>query len=238
MTVSPAASCVTLLCVELSCSRCHQTVQPADTFCPVCGLPQLVYTADGSSASGQAERWPEGARDAASINWKPALRAALALAVPAGLLCAALTSVGLIGLILMPFAAAWVVALYMRSQQPPWITVGAGARIGLVTGILAVWASAVTTGCTLYAMRFWFHQGKSFDDLWQTQIDQSSRQLSSFGMDTQTIAATKLLMLSPEGRAGAMLFNAGLLALAILGLAVAGGAVAARLFARSRRPQS
>jgi hypothetical protein len=221
--------------MELTCSRCHQTVQPGDCYCPFCGLPQLVYTADAAAGAGQPERWSEAVRDAGAIDWKPAMRSALALAVPAGVLCAELTRFGPIGALLMPLAAAWVVALYMRSQQPAWITIGAGARIGLVTGILGGWAAALTTGLTLYAQRFWLHQGKTFDDLWQNQVNEVSQQLSSMGFDAQAIAANRVLMLSPEGRAGSMLFDTGLLVVIVLAFAVGGGALSARLLGRPRR---
>jgi hypothetical protein len=126
----------------------------------------------------------------------------------------------------------------MRNQRPPWITIGAGARIGLMTGILGGWAAALTTGVTLYAQRFWFHQGKTFDDLWQNQVIEVSQQLSSMGFDAQAIAANKVLMLSPEGRAGSMLFNTGLLAMIILAFAVGGGALSARLLGRPRRTEN
>ena len=223
--------------MELTCSRCHQTVQPADCFCPFCGLPQLVYNADGAAAAGQPERWGDAARDASSINWKPALRTALLLATPAGVLCAALTRVGLVGLLLIPIAAAWVVALYMRAHRPAWITVAAGARIGFVTGILGSWAAAATTGFALFAMRFWLHQGNVFDEMWQKQINEGSQQLSALGFDPQTVAATKLLMLSPEGRAASIVFNIVLMTLLILALAVAGGALGAHVLGRPRRSE-
>ncbi|MGB7264356.1 MAG: hypothetical protein WBC92_02515 [Terracidiphilus sp.] len=224
--------------MELTCSRCHQTVQNADCFCPFCGLPQLVYTAESSATPGQTEQWGGAVRDASTIDWKPALRSALGLAIPAGILCAFFARTGLIGLLLMPLAAAWVVALYMRSQRPAWITIGAGARIGLVTGILGSWTAAITTGVSLYAMRFWLHQGRAFDDMWQNQINEGSQQLSSLGFDPQTIAATKMMMLSPEGRAVSVLFNTGLLVLAIVAFAVAGGAVGARMLGRPRPSKS
>jgi len=221
--------------MELTCSRCHQTVQPGDCYCPVCGLPQLIYAAEGSGATSQSEQWSGGVRDASSIAWKAALRLALALAVPAGVICAVLTRAGVIGLLLMPAAAAWVVALYMRSERPAWITIGAGARIGLVTGILGSWTAAFTTGVTLYAMRFWFHQGKIFDDLWQNQINEGSQQLSTMGFDSQTIAATKQMMISADGRATAVLFNAVFLMAAIIAFSVAGGALGARFLGRPRQ---
>ena len=62
--------------MEVTCSRCHQTVQPEDCFCPFCGLPQLVYTADGLAVPGQPERTGEPVRDAGSVDWKAALRLA------------------------------------------------------------------------------------------------------------------------------------------------------------------
>jgi hypothetical protein len=224
--------------MELTCSRCHQTVQAGDCFCPVCGLPQIVYTADAAAGVGQPERWNEAVRDAGAIDWKPALRSALTLAVPTGILCAELTRIGLIGPLLMPVAAAWVVALYVRKQRPAWITMGAGARIGLVTGILGSWTAAWTTGITLYAQRFWLHQGKAFDDLWQEQVNQVSQQLSSMGFDAQKVAFNKALMLAPEGRAGSALFDSALLGIILLAFAVGGGALGARILGRPRRSEN
>lgn len=221
--------------MELTCSRCHQTLQPGDCYCPFCGLPQLVYTVDGAAASGQPERWNEAVRDAGAVDWKPAMRSALALAVPTGILCVAFTGIGPIGVLLMPVAAAWAVALYMRSQRPAWITIGAGARIGLVTGILGGWAAALTTGVTLYVQRFWLHQGKALDDAWQAQVNLATQQLASMGFDAQSVAMNKAMMLSPEGHAGYLLFDAVLLALIILAFAVGGGALSARLLGRPRR---
>jgi len=221
--------------MELSCSRCHQTVQPEDCFCPYCGLPQLVYNADGSAGPGQPERPVETARDASAIEWQPALRSAVAIGIPSGILCAEFTHLGLIGALLMPIAAAWVVALYLRSRRPAWITVGAGARIGLVTGILGGFAAALTTGASLYAMRYWMHQGKAFDDAWTNNINLVSQQLATLGFDAQAIATNKALMLSPEGRAGSMLFNTALLGVILLAFSVAGGALGARFLGRPRR---
>src|ERR1700733_3888890 len=136
--------------MEITCHRCHQTVQVEDCFCPACGLPQLVYTADPASGQAQAERWTEAARDASMVEWKPAMRFALLLAVPAGLLSSGLSPLGLFGLFWMAAAAAWAVVLYVRGQGPAWITIGAGARIGLVTGLLAAWLAFSISGGTLF----------------------------------------------------------------------------------------
>lgn len=224
--------------MELTCNRCHQTVEAEDCFCPICGLPQIVFSAEGNATAGQPERWPETVRDAGTVNWKPALKLSLVLAIPAGILCAEVTRVGPAGVLLVPFAAAWAVALYVRNQQPSWITVGAGARIGLVTGILASWTAALTLGFALYAQRYWMRQGSSIDNFWATLINQLNQQWASMGIDAQTIAAYRALLQSPEGRAGYMLSTVGFLACIILVFAVAGGALGARFLGRPRRPQN
>jgi hypothetical protein len=225
--------------MEIVCNRCHQTIQAEDCYCPACGLPQLVYTAEGVSGEAQPGRLNEPVRDASTVDWKTALRAALMLAVPAGLLCSMLSPVGIFGLLWMAVAAAWAVVLYMRRQSPAWITVGAGARIGLVTGVLGGWTAAATTGITLFAMRFFFHQSKFFDDFWQNLISQQiTQQWTSAGVDAATIALAKTWLLSPEGRAGSMLGAILFLVAALLLFAVAGGALGARLLARTRRPEA
>ena len=224
--------------MEITCARCHQTVQTGDCYCPACGLPQLQYTADGVPGQAQPERGNEAVRDAGAVEWKPALRAALMLAVPAGLLCSLFSPVNVFGLLWMSAAAAWAVVLYVRSQKPAWITIGAGARIGLVTGVVGSWMAAAATGITLFVMRFFLHQGKEFDDLWQTLInDQVSRQWTAAGVDAQSITVYKAWLLSSEGRAGLMLCFILFLVAALILFAVGGGALGARLLARTRRPE-
>jgi hypothetical protein len=224
--------------MEITCSRCHQTVQVDNCYCPVCGLPQLVYSAENSAGQGQPEKWNEVVRDAGSIEWKPALRLALALAVPAGILCSMLSPVNILGLLVMSGTGAWVVALYMRNRRPSWITMGAGARIGLVTGILGAWTAAAASGVTLYGARYWFHQGRIFDDFWQSRVNEQISQLGSMGGDAQAAALIKSILLSPEGRAGSMLLGITFLAVLLLLFAVAGATISARILARTRRPQA
>jgi hypothetical protein len=225
--------------MEITCTRCHQTVQPGDCYCPVCGLPQLVYSGENSADPSQPEKWNEAVRDAGTIDWKPALRYALLLAVPAGVLSSLLSSLGVLGLLVMAGTGALVVVLYMRNRRPSWITLGAGARLGLVTGVLGGWTAAAASGIAFYAGRYWFHSGKIFDDFWDTLVNQQmSQQWASMGVDPQTVAITKSWMLSPEGRAGGVLCALSFLALAVLVFAVAGAALSARILARTRRPQN
>jgi hypothetical protein len=227
--------------MEATCNRCHQTVPVESCYCPTCGLPQLVYSSEDGSATTTAERWTGAVQDASTVEWKPALRAAMLLAVPAGLLSCGESPVALLSLFWTAAAAAWAVTLYMRKRRPGWITMGAGARIGLVTGLMAGWLALAASGVALYAMRFLFGHGKDFDEPWQALVAQMAQQWQSMSPDAQTAATLKWFagwLLSPEGRAGSVLGGMMLLELALLVFAAAGGAIGARLMARSRRPEA
>jgi hypothetical protein len=224
--------------MEITCTRCHQTVQVENSYCPACGLPQLVYTPDEARDQTLPEQEGEAVRDASTVDWKKAVQVVLMLAVPAGLLCSLLSPLGVLVLPLMAAAGAWVVAVYVRSQRPARITSGAGARIGLVTGVVGGWTAAATTAFTLFAVRFVFHQGGAVDDFWLNHVVQASVQKWTYmGVDSQTILTLKTWLLSPSGRAGWALGAMSLLVVGLLLFAVAGGAVGARLMARTRRPQ-
>jgi len=224
--------------MEITCTRCHQAVLADNCYCPTCGLPQLQYSAENVPGQAPPERWLEPVKDASIVDWKRAMRPALALAIPAGALCSLFSPVSIFGLLWMTIAAAWVVALYLRNQRPAWITIGAGARIGLVTGLLGAWTAAAASGLSLFVMRFFLHQGKTLDETWTTIIsDQVARQWTSAGVDAQTISLYKGWLLSPEGRAGSMLSAICFLVAVLIFFAVGGGALGARLHARARRPQ-
>jgi hypothetical protein len=224
--------------MEITCNRCHQVVEAENCYCPACGLPQLVYGADQPAGQTQPVRWDEAVRDASSVDWKPALRAALLLAIPAGVLSFGLSAVGLLGFVWMAVAGAWAVAIYLRSQRPAWITIGAGARIGLVTGLLGAWAAAATMSVLMFAARFFLHQGKGMDNFWQGQfVEKVGQQWAATGIDAQTILTYKAILNSPDGRGGVIICLMFFLVLALVIFATLGGALGARLMGRTRQPE-
>jgi hypothetical protein len=146
----------------------------------------------------------------------------------------------------MSVAAAWAVSLYVRSQRPAWITLGAGVRIGLVTGLLAAWLAFSISGGALFVQRFALHQSSQIDAEWKTRIAQSqqltqqwtSGMASNDAAQAQAIRAqVQTFMLSPWGHAGIEAFGFAFNALFLLFFAAAGGALGARLLAHSRRPE-
>ena len=224
--------------MEIACTRCHQTLQAGASYCPYCGLPQLVYSGENSSEAGNLPtRWNDAVRDASTVAWRPAMRSALLLGAPAGIMSSFLSPLGIFGFLLMGAAGAWVVSIYMRHRQPAWITLGAGARIGFVTGIVGSWAAAATTGITLFLLRYGLHQGRVFDGFWSSIVNnQLTQEWTTMGADAQTIQQLKALLLSPAGRAGWVLCALVFLSAGMLIFAVAGGALGARMQIRHRRP--
>jgi hypothetical protein len=231
--------------MEITCTRCHQTVQAENCYCPTCGLPQLVYATDGSPGQAQPEHWSEAVRDASTVEWKPALRSALLFAVPAGLLSSGGSPVGALGLLWMAAAASWAVVLYLRTQRPAWITIGAGARIGLVTGLLAGWLAFSASGGALFVERFVFHHSSQIDADWKTRVE-GSQQLTQQWMDGIAVDAAQAqasraqiqaFMLSPWGHAGIEAFGFASNSVFLILFAAGGGALGARLLAPARRPE-
>lgn len=233
--------------MESTCSRCHQSVDTEGCYCPTCGLPQLVFGQDGPTGSSQPERWNEGVRDAATIDWKPALRAAVMMAIPAGVLSSQASPASHLGLIWMTAAATWAVVLYMRSQRPAWITLGAGARIGLVTGLLGAWLAFGVSAGALFVDRYVLHHSSQIDAEYSSfVVDRfhEGAQKSIAGMGAADAAQAQVIygsvqawILSPEGRAGMWAASFAVSSCFLLFFAICGGALGARMLARSRRPE-
>ena len=232
--------------MESSCRRCHSTIQDGVCFCPSCGLPQLVYSNEGDSATAGPESQIGAERDASSIVWSSALKAGLFLAVPAGVLASAVSPIGGLGFLLAAIAAAWAVMLYLRLERPAWITVGAGVRIGLVTGLMAAWLAFAVSGGALFTERFVLHQGAAIDQEWKTRVDASQQMTQQWmnGVSDTDAAQAQIVrkqvldfMLSPEGHAGIEVFGLAFNAFFLVCFATGGGALGARWGARARRSQ-
>ena len=230
--------------MEITCNRCHQAVEADKSYCPTCGLPQLVYSADAIPGQVAPERFNEPIRDASTVDWKRALPTVAMLAIPAGLLSSGATPLSKLGIFWMSGAAATAVFLYLRTQRPAWITMGAGARIGLVTGLMGAWLAFGASGTALFVERFLFHQSSQIDADWKANIvegEQVTGQLFA-GMGTDVVAQAqaqnRVWEMSPEGHAGGQAFNLAASSGFLLSFAIVGGALGARFQARARRPQA
>ena len=187
----------------------------------------------------------EPVRDAGSIAWRTATGVALKLAAPAGFLYGAVCLISIandslfLGLLfLMSAIAAWVVAIYVRNLKPAWITIGAGARIGMVTGIVSAWTSTAVCGLLLFGARYWYGYGKTIDDSWASLVKGTMvPQWQSSGADPATVTQLVTVLLSSEGRAAVGLAGVLLFAGLLLVFSTAGGALGARFLARPIQPE-
>jgi hypothetical protein len=239
-----------LISLDTTCQRCHETLRDSDRYCPSCGLPQLTFIEPEGTVAALSSDLDEsggaGFGSSSGIAWRPALRAAALLAIPAGLLSASLSPT--LTLFWVMGASAWAVSLYARRTRLGSPTAGTGARIGLITGVFAGWLAVAANGVALWITRFVNHKGPQFDSEWTGAVDQAitrNQQIiaqagASAAQAAQMIQMSQNLrsfMLSPEGRAGFAL--AGVLALAafLLLFATLGGVLGAR-FAVPRRPKA
>ena len=183
---------------------------------------------------------------AQAIAWRPALRAAMFLAIPAGVLSSNLSALGAsLALVWMVSAAVWAVALYGRQMRPSRLTKGVGARIGLITGLFACWVTLALNGVNLWVSRFLFHQNVRLDSEWSSFVDQNIQFCQSLytqmGVNPallQQLETERGLMLSAEGRAGFLLFGFVFSATFLVLFSTIGGAVGARFVTHSNRTRS
>jgi hypothetical protein len=165
------------------------------------------------------------------IAWRPALSAALLFAVPTGVLCFGMPPVGLIAMI---GAAVWAVGLYVRRARPLRFSSGAGAQIGLVTGLFASWLTAALIGGGLWISRFVEHKGGQFDSVWSSfALNYHQRMLEQVSnSDQQSIHMADQMygfLISVDGPAAFGLLLLLLVMVVMVSLGTLGGALGARL---------
>jgi hypothetical protein len=233
--------------MDITCSRCHQTVQADNCYCPNCGMPQLVYAAEGTPGLAQPEMLHGIVRDASMVDWKAALRSVLLLGVPAGFLSSGVSPLWLFSLFWMAGAASLAVTLYMRNQRPAWITMGAGARIGLVTGLLSGWIALAVGGSWLFFERFVLHHDAQLESSYKTYVTdvfQQGSQQALAGMAASDAAKVQPVyaqiqnwIVSPEGHAGMWTLAFAINSIFLLLFAIGGGVLGARMVGRRRQPE-
>ena len=222
-------------------------MQQEDSYCPACGLPQIVYSDDAAASASEPDRWQDEVHGDNAVDWRMAARAILPMAIPAGILFSVLSPAGLLGLLLMGAAAAWAVALYARGPRSVRIDAHAGARLGLVCGLLAGAIAFSASGCQLLAKRYILHQGSQIDAEWKSFVDLDAQFSNRFAGwlgtgDAAQIRAQEAQqqswMLSPQGHAAIVIADLGFASILLALFAMAGGALGARRIARLHRTRS
>ena len=234
------------------CSRCHAVLHREEegslVFCWNCGAPQVQLSeelreqidqqvsAQHTAANPSTEPVPQPIAPSNAIVWPGAIQCAgLAGAVAAALalLAFALPLVSLLSFFWFISAPIIVLGVYSSRFRLTRITTGFGARLGLLTGLAILIATATLNTIGLVLERFAFHSTTEID----VQLANLFTQMhTTIAATSGPAAKTALDMLAiPEFRAGILLFSIALCLAFYLAFSAIAGAFAGYLRSRSPR---
>lgn len=224
--------------MEQVCHRCGATVRESDPFCPSCGAPQLRYEApeEPTSTPSNIPARRVTMRSPDAIRWRDAIRAAAIIALPAGLLS---SRVGLEGIWAVWLIAGGMVVISMyRKRTGTLLTGRMGWRIGTLLGLFSAVIATAANGISLVVQRFALHQGSIIDQRYRDAVQLSTKMyVDMFAASNPEMASaiTKAehFWFTPGGAAAMVLINAAGLTIFMLIFAGAGGALGARIGAKS-----
>jgi hypothetical protein len=213
------------------CHRCGTTLNLSESFCPHCGAPQLNVEASEEQTAYQSEPAANGLRAGQAILWRPAVKTAILVAVPVGLLSS-----------LLDFSILWVlaggfvaVALYQRKAASPANT-RSGWRIGMLAGAMAAFLSSLVDGVSMAFERYILHHGAAIDQKLTSLTQQMTDQMVHQNPEAaQQIPWFIHFWLSPDGHAAVVLFMSSFAAIMMVAFSTIGGAVGARVLSARRR---
>ena len=217
--------------MDRTCHRCHADLpgelasgayggdEDKPLFCPRCGAPQILLP-EYMRADLSPAKLVEGATTGAvppprpqMVDWPVALTSALPMALVTGVLSVASFAVPpaeLLNLLCILGGSGVALGVY-RSRRPlARIDGRVGLRVGLLTGLLMVTAMGIALALTGAVERFGLHGLGGFN----ADVDQSfaavrAQMISSMQTQNQDPAAQQHVLgmfMSPEGRAGLVLF--------------------------------
>jgi hypothetical protein len=221
------------------CHRCGTSLSASDLFCPSCGAPQVKFDPQPESESGYASPSPiRPPLPAQGVSWKDAVKAALIVAVPGGILSA--ISVLSWGCCLWVVGgAALAIGLYQKWAPGFQLDARSGLRIGALAGLVAAYTSVAATAIWRVFSRFVLHQGADIDRAYEAAMQQVSASAAQSNPEAQAQLKTILhLLMSPDGKAGLILWSSVLSAFGIVLFSALGGVLGVRLFAARKRPLS
>lgn len=213
------------------CHRCGATLVSQEIFCPSCGAPQLLLDTSVDPSADAPDTFPGGeARNAAPgqlISWRPAVTAALLIAVPVGLLSSLLD----FGVLWVLAGGVGVVALYRRKSARA-VNTRIGLRIGAVVGLLAALLATLADGFSMLFQRYVLHTGAQIDQRLHSVLQQATDHMAQSNPEAAAqIPWFTHFWLSPSGQAAVVLLMSALSAAAMVGFSAAGGALGARFIA-------
>lgn len=222
--------------MEFTCQRCGETISTEAAFCPHCAAPQLRW------AQNELEPQPEiaapPAADSAgpprSVHWNTAIRLALLTSLVTGIFCSVLSP----GILLWVACGTAATILFYRRRYPQMlINVRLGARMGILFGLFTAIVLTATDAAVMFYARYVMHEGSKFDQAYNAMLEQVAARAPSNPATMPQWNALMHFWHSAEARAGLFLISASFLALTVVALCAAAGAITAR-FNRPHLPRS
>lgn len=167
---------------------------------------------------------------AQAISWRDAIRAALIVAIPAGVL-SAISFLSWGWCLWIVGGAMLSVALYRKRAPGYLLDTQSGMRIGALSGLMAAYASVTTTAIWRVFARFVLHQGTAIDDLYDKAIQQATTLVQTSPEAQADWRSYTHFLLSPDGRAAFTLMAAVTTSMGIILFSALGGALGVRFFA-------
>jgi hypothetical protein len=228
--------------MSTSCHRCGGDLPLPDgatSFCPHCGAPQLYLLEHLLEDLPTETTGAEPPPDARRIEWQPAIRAAMFVALVAPALCllgSALSIFSLLSLLWIASGSIIAIGIYHKQRPAAFLDARTGARIGLVVGLLMGLALSLTLAVSGVVARFALHRMAGFDadttGKLRAQIDLMSAQAAA--QSNPIPPWLTAIFLSPEFRAAMGLVSIAMLCALVLLLSTLGGAFAGSMRARPR----
>jgi uncharacterized protein YqgC (DUF456 family) len=213
------------------CHRCGNAISSTEIFCPHCGAPQLRLEIGEEQPVHRTQMAGISARATQNIEWRPAVQAALMLALPVGLL-SSLWDFGILWLLAGGFCT---VALY-RKKTMDAMNSGTGWRIGMLTGLLSAFSASLIDGVGMVLERYGLHHGARIDQRLNTMTQQMTEQMARQNPDAaQQIPWFLHFWLSPDGHAAMVLMMSSFAAIMMIAFSAIGGVLGARMMGARQR---
>src|SRR5579875_23281 len=213
------------------CHRCGNAISSTEIFCPHCGAPQLRLEIGEEQPVYRTQMAGIPARATQNIEWRPAVQAALMLALPVGLL-SSLWDFGILWLLAGGFCT---VALY-RKKTMDAMNSGTGWRIGMLTGLLPAFSASLIDGVGMVLERYGLHHGARIDQHLNTMTQQMTEQMARQNPDAaQQIPWFLHFWLSPDGHAAMVLMMSSFAAIMMIAFSAIGGVLGARMMGARQR---
>lgn len=228
-----AAGAIASKAMTGTCNRCGGQLAQADSYCAGCGSPQLFY------ANGEDMPENTGSGQSSPVRgscMKRAITAAMAMALPVGLLTSSVIP-GLMGASLFWTIGGAIagVALYRRWSPEGLLNGKLGFRIGVIIGVVAAALATALNAAVILFQRYALHAGDAMDKAFQASMEQGSRFASQlYHIPPEQVRQAMQFWLTPEGHAAAVLGVAIVGSAATVFFSALSGALAGRIL--SRRP--